>query len=113
MFQLRLAELAALDADLVVLADLRQTAVQGLALELQECYRDAGVGEVHGDTAAHGAGAYHRDLTDRSQCGVGGDARDLQRLAFGEEQVAQGRRLRRGQGLLEQLLLLGQTGLQG
>ncbi len=59
--------LAVLAADLVVLADLRQAAIQRLALLLEQHQRHADVGKVHGDAAAYGAGADHRDLADRPQ----------------------------------------------
>ncbi|MCY1176226.1 hypothetical protein D9M73_164900 [compost metagenome] len=60
------AQLAALQAARVVLVDPFQPAIQGIALAFQDGHRDAGVEEVHGDAAAHGAGADHRDLPDRA-----------------------------------------------
>ncbi|MNZ66335.1 hypothetical protein D3C78_845560 [compost metagenome] len=112
LLDLLLGQLAALGADLVVLADLRQAAIQRLALLLEQHHRHADVGEVHGDAAAHGAGADHRDLADRAQRQGGVDAGHLAGLALGEEQVAQGLGLRRVHGLLEQLLLAGQADFQ-
>jgi hypothetical protein len=60
-------ELALLDLGLVVLADRGHAAVQRLLLHLEDRHRDAGVEEVHGDAAAHGAGADDGHLGDRAQ----------------------------------------------
>ncbi|MNZ72476.1 hypothetical protein D3C78_908550 [compost metagenome] len=112
LLQLRFGQLAALDADLVVLADLRQAAIQRLGLLLQQLHRNADVGEVHGDAAAHGAGADHRDLADRAERGSGIHSRNPSRFAFGEEHMALGNRLRGALGLPEQLALAGQAFVQ-
>jgi hypothetical protein len=59
-----LLELALLDLGFVVLADGGHAAVQRFLLHLQHGDGDAGVQEVHGDAAAHGAGADHAHLLD-------------------------------------------------
>jgi hypothetical protein len=50
-----LLELALLDLGFVVLADGGDAPVQRLLLHLQHLHGDAGVQEVHGNAAAHGA----------------------------------------------------------
>ncbi|MNM80049.1 hypothetical protein D3C81_919990 [compost metagenome] len=106
------AQLAALQAARVVLVDPFQPAIQGIALAFQDGHRDAGVEEVHGDAAAHGAGADHRDLPDRAQLGGGVDTRHLAGLALGDEYMTQGGRLKRFLGLPEQRLLASQAILE-
>src|SRR6185437_5605060 len=44
--------------------------------------------EVHGDAAAHGAGADDRDFADRLRRRRGGHVRDLVGFALGEEEIA-------------------------
>ncbi|MNO85821.1 hypothetical protein D3C76_772010 [compost metagenome] len=95
------AELAAFDAAFVVLADLRQAPVQCFGLELQQAHRDTGVDKVHGDAGAHGAGADHRHPVNAAQRRAGVDAGYAQRLALGEELVAQGGGLWVLQGFVE------------
>ncbi len=112
LLELLLAELAALGADLVVLADLRQAAIQRLALLLEQHHWDADVDEVHGDATAHGAGTDHRDLADFAQRQRGVDAGHLAGLTLGEEQVAQGLGLRRLHGFGEQFRLALQADRQ-
>ena len=60
-------EAAALGAALVVAADDLQAAVERVLLHLDDRHRDAGIGEVHRDAAAHGAGADDADLLDRDR----------------------------------------------
>ena len=76
-----------------------------LLVHLHDGHRDAGVGEVHGDAAAHGAGADDRRLLDVLGRRVRRHVGDLGRLALGEEDVALGLGLGRGDQLLEQLAL--------
>ena len=54
---------------------------------LDHLHGDAGIGEAHGDAAAHGAGADHRGAPDFGGLG-GGDLGKLRRLALGKEDVA-------------------------
>ncbi|MNH11858.1 hypothetical protein D3C76_412600 [compost metagenome] len=84
-------QLAAFDAAVVLLANLREPPVQRFALEFQQGDRDAGIGEVHGDAAAHGPRADHGNTLHRAKCDVFADARYLQGFALGEKLVAQGR----------------------
>ena len=60
-----LAEAALLHGGRVVLPHDREAAVERLLAHLDHAHRDAGVGEVHGDAAAHGAGADDHRLGDR------------------------------------------------
>ncbi len=69
--------------------------------------RNSGIGEVHGDAAAHGAAAEDRGGLDRLHGRVGGDIRDLGRLALGEEGVPLPLGLLGLQALQEILALLG------
>ncbi|MDT4841568.1 hypothetical protein FQZ97_754270 [compost metagenome] len=94
------------------MADLRQATVQRFALTLQQSHRDAGIGEVHGDTTAHGAGADHCDLADGAGHGAGVDPGHLAGFTLGEEHVAQRLRLARGFSVLEQRDFPGQAFLQ-
>ncbi|MDT4848786.1 hypothetical protein FQZ97_828870 [compost metagenome] len=55
------------NADLVITPNLCQASVQGLAIGLQQGDRYTGIGEAHGNPAAHGAGAYHSDSRDFAQ----------------------------------------------
>ena len=98
-------ELAALGGGLVVLADHAEAAVERVLLRLDDRHRDADVGEVHRDAAAHGAGADDADLLDRDRRGVVRHVRNLPHLALGEEHVALRGRLRAGHQLHEQLAL--------
>ena len=66
LIHLLLREAAFLHGVVVVLADGRQSAVERRLVRLLQQHRDAGVGEDHGDAAAHGAGA-----DDRRPCSTG------------------------------------------
>ena len=83
---------------LVVAAHDRDAAVERLLRGLDDGDRDAGGEEIHGDAAAHGAGADHADLGDLPGRLVGRDVGDLRRLPLGEKDVA----LRLGLGRREQ-----------
>ncbi len=96
---------AALGGVLVVGADRLEPAIQRLLLHLEKRHGNAGIGEVHGDAAAHGAGADDARRLDLALRRVGRHVEHLGRLALGEEVVALRRRLRRGQQLDEQLAL--------
>ena len=100
-------ELAALRRRVVVLADHAEAAVERVLLDLDDRHRNADVGEVHRDAAAHRAGADHADLLDRNRRGVVRHVRNLPHLALGEEHVALRGRLRAGHQLHEQLALGG------
>ncbi|MNJ48792.1 hypothetical protein D3C77_439970 [compost metagenome] len=90
-----------------------QAAVERIALTLQQHHWNAGIGEVHGDAAAHGAGTDYCNFGNRAQRSAGVDARYLAGLAFGKEHMAQRFRLAGGLGLLEQGQLTLQALLQG
>ena len=89
----------------IVLAHQADTFVQRLLAHLQHLDRDPGVGEVHRDAAAHGAGTDHGGRLDFARRGVLGNIRYLGHLAFGEKQVAQRLGLGACAQALEQLAL--------
>ena len=96
-------EAAVAGAALVVGPHDAEAPVEGLLLRLDDGDGDAGVDEVHGDAAAHGAGADDADRRDRDGRRVGRDVGDLPDLALGEEHVALGGRLRARDEAGEQL----------
>ena len=79
--------------------------VELLAAEVEELHRNARVGEVHGDAAAHGPRADHRALADVARLDVLADARNPRDLALREEEVTQRRRLRRSDLGIEDFVL--------
>ncbi|MCY1464763.1 hypothetical protein D9M71_828300 [compost metagenome] len=82
--------------------NLCQAPVQGIAIALQQGDRDTSIGEVHGDAATHGAGAYHRNSRDFAQRLISTYAWNPGRLALGKEHMAKRLRLARRLCLLEQ-----------
>ena len=83
-----LGDAAARDAALVILADHGEALVQRLRVGLQHAHGNAGVGEVHGDAAAHGAAADDRGRLDGLHGRIGRHVGNLGGLALGEEGVA-------------------------
>ena len=102
---LLLGQPAARDRAGVVLPDRRKAAVERVLRGLDDRHRDAGIGEVHGDAAAHGAGADDAALADLARLHAGRHVRHLLGLALGEEDVALGARFLARQELHEQLEL--------
>ena len=82
-------ELALGSGGFVVAPNNTNAAVQGFVLHFEQRHRNAGVQEVHGDAATHGAGTddAHRLHFARHHGIV--DARDLRSGTLGEEHVAQ------------------------
>ena len=113
LFDLCGGEAAALGAAVVVGAHNGQPLVQKLAAGLEQRDRNPGVGEVHGDAAAHGAGANDGNAFDRQRGGALGHVGDFCGGTFGKEDVALGCGLLTGQHLSEQFLFLGQTLVKG
>ncbi len=89
-----LAHAAFLGRRLVVLADGLEAALQRLGLGLDHRHRQAGVEEVHGDAAAHRAGADDADALHRQGLRILRHVGDAGGLPLGEEHVALRRRLR-------------------
>ena len=83
-------ELAFFDLGFVVAANCGQAAVQRFLLHFQHLHWHAGVQEVHGNAAAHGAGANNGHALDVAQRCVCGHVRNLGRSTLAQEQVAQG-----------------------
>ena len=81
-------ERAALHRHLVVLLDRRHAALERGLVVLDDRHRNADIGEVHRDAAAHRAGADHGRALDLARRDVLADARDLRGLALGEEDMA-------------------------
>ena len=73
----------------VVLADAGDAAIERFLLRLEQRHGNAGVREIHGDAAAHGAGADDRDRGNLALRRLVGEARDLGRRALGEERMTQ------------------------
>ena len=82
-----LAQRAARDRGVQRALHRRHATLQGLAADLHQRRRQAGLGERQRDAAAHGAGADHADPVQRSRHRLLGEPGDLRRLPFGEEQV--------------------------
>src|SRR5690606_1714226 len=89
----------ALGGVLVVAAHHGQTTIQGFLADIHDVDRDASIGEVHGDAAAHGAGADDRRRLDLTPGRILVDPRHASHFALGEEHVA----LRLGLGRVDQL----------
>ena len=89
----------------VVTTDRRQATLQRRRVGLDQDGRDADVGEVHRDAAAHGAGTDDADPIDRPRADVGAEAGDARGLALGEEDMAHRPRLGRNAAGIEQLRL--------
>ncbi len=77
----------------VVLAHDAEPLVERFLAHLQHLHRDADVGEVHGDAAAHGARTDQCGRLDLARRRVLGHVRDLAHLPLGEEQMPQRLRL--------------------
>ena len=75
------------------------------SLVLDDRHRNAGIGEVHRDAAAHRAGADHRRALDLARGDVLADARHLGGLALGKEDMALRLRLVADHELHEQVAL--------
>ncbi len=73
--------------DVIVGPDGVQTAIQSLLLEFQELDRNPGIGKVHGDAPAHGAGANYCYRANGPSGRRRVDPGHLECLPFGEEQV--------------------------
>ncbi len=100
---------AARGGGFVVLLHHAHAALELLLAGLDQRHRNAGIGERHRDAAAHGAGADDGDALDRARLGAFRHARDLGRLALGEERIALRLGLVAGHQLQEALALLLQT----
>ncbi len=81
LFDIVHRDAALLGRVLVILADDREAAVERLLLHLDDGHRNAGIGEVHRDAAAHGAGADHAHLLDRGWSGCRPERRAASRPA--------------------------------
>ena len=90
LVQFFLGQLALLHAVFVVLADRGHALVQRFLLHFEHRHRNSRIQEVHGDAAAHGAGADHADLGDLARRGVVGHVGNFRRRALAGEGVTQG-----------------------
>src|SRR5262249_55061084 len=98
---------------LVILPHHSEAPIERVPRDLDHRHRDADVGEVHGDAAAHGAGADHDRLADLRRRRLRRHVGNLGRLALGEEEVALGLRLWRVERLEEELALPRQALVEG
>ena len=98
--------------DVVVLLDRPEAAIQRLLRGLDDGDRDAGIGEVHRNAAAHGSGTDDGDLLDRARFRALRHVEHLGGLALGEEQVALRLRLIAGHELHERIALALQAFLE-
>jgi hypothetical protein len=101
LVELGLGELALGDARRVVRAHPVEAARERLVAGLDQDGRQAGVGEVHRDAAAHRSRADDADPANAAQRGVGCEPRDLGSRSLGEEEMAQSARRRRTPQCLE------------
>ena len=104
LVDVRSRDSSALRRALVVLAYDPEAAIERLLLHLDDRHRNAGVGEVHRDTAAHRAGADDADLLDRDRRRILRNVRNLPDLAFSEKHIALSCRLRALHELGEELV---------
>ena len=84
-----LLELAFFYLGFVIAADRSNAFVQGFLLHFQHLDADAGIHEVHGDTAAHGARTDDGNALDLARLDAGIDIRNLGGCALTQEQMAQ------------------------
>ena len=98
-------EAAARRGVLVVSADGGEPAFEGFLVHLHHRHRDAGIGEAHGDAAAHRSAADDDRPPDVDGLGAAGDVGDLRGLALGEEEVLLGSGLDPAHEAGEDLLL--------
>src|SRR5262245_8196317 len=102
-----LREAAFLDGVLVVFANRRHPAIQRLLRHLSHDYRDAGVGVIHRDPAAHRPSADDRGLFDFENFRVFRRVGNLRDFALAEEDVDHRLRLIREKALFEQFGFAG------
>ena len=76
---------------LVVPADGGEPAFEGFPVHLHHRHRDAGVGEAHGDAAAHRSAAHDDRPLDVDGPGAAGDVRDLRGLRARRRRSTAGR----------------------
>ena len=109
MFYLRGAHAAFLGTDFVVVANHAHTAFKGFGIEVENSGFNACVGKVHGDAAAHGAGANNGDFADCTSSGLWIDTGNFGGGTLCKEQVFLSASLRRVHALLKQFGFQGQT----
>ena len=90
---LGIAQAPALERGAVVLSDHVEPAGQCFFRGFDDGHRNAGIGEAHGDAAAHGAGADDGGTLDIVGLCIFRQVGDLGRRALGEEYMALGFRL--------------------
>ena len=98
-----LCEAPALHRIRVVLLNVGHAAIEQRLVHLLEQHRNSGVSEHHGNAAAHGARAEHRDRVHRDRGRVFGNIGDFANLALAEEQVNERLRLIGEEAIVEQL----------
>ncbi len=99
----RLRETAFLHGVRIILADDPDAPIQRLLRSLLDDHRNARVGIIHRNTAAHGPRADHRRAPDLVRRGSLGNVGDLVHRALAKERVNQRLGLNRIEALVEQL----------
>ena len=89
----------------VIVPDHGKAAFDRPGIDIDDVHGHPHAGEVHGDAAAHGAGADDGDALDVADRGVLVHALDLARFALGEKHVSQRSRFGRLQTGVEQFTL--------
>ena len=102
-------EAAARHCGAVIGGDAVAAFLQQVLAGLDQCDGNAGIGEAHGDAAAHRARADDRRAADRARLGARGHVRHPPRLALGEKYMALRFRLVAGDKFLEQLAFAPQA----
>ena len=103
LLYLLLSNTTLLGSVFVVLADQGDTLFQGLLLHLENLHRNTGIGEVHGDATAHGAGTDHGRLLDFALGRVLVETGYFGHFPLGKEDMALGRGFAGDHQLEEQL----------
>ena len=102
-------ESASPGAAFIVAAHYCQALVQKFLIGFEDGDREPGIGEVHGNAAAHRAGPDDTHFLNGAGRGVFRHIADLCRGPLGKENMALSGRLLAGQNLAEEFLLLGQA----
>ena len=107
------AKRVAVDRDLIGGFDALEALREQFLCRLKDGYGDAGIGEAHGDAAAHGAAADDDGVGDAGGFDAGGRVRHLRRFALAEEDVPLRPALVAGHELHEQRVLGGDALIEG
>ena len=113
LFNLLLGHATFLGSTFIVATDDAKALVQSFLLHFGNDNGDAHVGEVHGNTATHGARTNNAHFLDVTDGGVFRQTRNLGHFALGEERVNQAGTLVRLHQFAEQFALTLHASLEG